>query len=88
MVPVGIARMTNFYLFRGLSVMISPSGGRKSLNFWQELRRRKVIRVGIVYAITAWLLVQIAAALFPMFDVPDWASRFVVIVLAIGFPIH
>ena len=58
------------------------------MGFFQELRRRKVIRVAVVYAITAWLLVQITAILFPMFDIPDWASRLVVILLAIGFRIR
>ena len=65
----------------------TPAKGEKLLNFFEELKRRKVIRVAIVYAITAWLLVQVSALLFPMFGVPDWAARFVVIVLLIGFPI-
>ena len=43
--------------------------------------------MAVVYAIAAWLIVQVAVALFPMFGVPDWASRLVVILLAIGFPI-
>ena len=64
-----------------------PRQGGWALNFIEELKRRKVIRVAVVYAITAWLLVQIAAVLFPMFGVPEWASRFVVILLMIGFPI-
>ncbi|WP_428311322.1 hypothetical protein [Hydrocarboniphaga sp.] len=39
------------------------------------------------YAGAAWLLVQIATQVFPFFDVPNWAVRWVVIALLIGLPI-
>jgi len=52
-----------------------------------ELRRRNVIRVGIAYAVTAWLLIQIADILFEAFTAPDWALRALVTVLLIGLPL-
>src|SRR5210317_1825676 len=55
------------------------------MSFLQELKRRNVVRVAIAYLALAWLLIEVAGTLFPGFGIPDWAFRFVVIVLAIGF---
>jgi len=56
-------------------------------NFFGELRRRNVYRVAIAYAVVAWLLIQIATQVFPFFEIPNWAVRLVVLLLAIGFPV-
>ena len=56
-------------------------------NFFAELKRRSVYKVGAGYAVVAWLLIQVATQVFPFFDVPTWAVRLVVLLLAIGFPI-
>jgi TolB-like protein/Tfp pilus assembly protein PilF len=52
---------------------------------WGEIRRRNVHRVAIAYVAAAWLLIQVAETLFPVFGLSDRAIRAVVIVLAIGF---
>jgi len=52
---------------------------------WSEIRRRNVHRVAIAYVAAAWLLIQVAETLFPVFGLSDVAIRAVVIVLAIGF---
>jgi len=57
------------------------------LGFWGELKRRKVIRVAITYAVVAWLIIQVASATFEGFGIPDWAFRFVVLMILLGFPI-
>jgi TolB-like protein/tetratricopeptide (TPR) repeat protein len=54
--------------------------------FFEELKRRHVVRVAIAYVIAAWLIVQVATQLFPFFRIPDWAVRLVVLLLVIGFP--
>lgn len=59
----------------------------KPKNFFAELKRRKVYRAAIAYAAIAWLLVQIATQTFPFFDVPTWAVRLLMLLLAFGFPI-
>jgi TolB-like protein/Flp pilus assembly protein TadD len=59
----------------------------KLKNFFAELKRRKVYRVAVAYAIVGWLLIQIATQVFPFFEVPMWAVRLVVILLALGFPV-
>lgn len=54
------------------------------MSFFNELKRRNVIRVGLAYMITAWLLIQVAETIFPLFGFDDAPARLVVIVLAIG----
>src|SRR6059036_4139640 len=56
-------------------------------NFFAELKRRNVYKVGIAYGVVAWLLIQIATQVFPFFEIPNWAVRLIVLVIAIGFPI-
>ena len=55
------------------------------MSLYQELKRRNVFRVAIAYLAGAWLLTEVAGTLFPAFGIPDWAFRFVVILLALGF---
>ena len=59
----------------------------KAENFFAELKRRKVYRVAIGYAVVAWLLIQVATQTFPFLDIPNWIVRLVILVLALGFPI-
>jgi adenylate cyclase len=47
-------------------------------NFVGELKRRNVYKVAIAYAVIAWLLMQVASQIFPFFEIPNWAVRFVV----------
>jgi TolB-like protein/cytochrome c-type biogenesis protein CcmH/NrfG len=55
--------------------------------FFAELKRRHVYRAAVAYGMVAWLLTQVATQVFPFFDIPNSAVRFVVVVLLIGFPI-
>src|SRR5687768_15028033 len=55
--------------------------------FFAELKRRNVYRVAVAYAVVAWLLIQIATQVFPFFEIPNWAVRLVVLLLALGFPV-
>ena len=54
------------------------------MSFLTELKRRNVIRVAGLYLIGAWLLLQVASTLLPAFDVPAWAMRGLIILLALG----
>ena len=53
-------------------------------NFFTELKRRNVIRAAGLYLVGAWLLVQVAGTILPMFGAPEWIARSLVILLAIG----
>src|SRR5215510_12055110 len=55
--------------------------------FFQELQRRKVYRVAAAYVIAAGFIIQIASAVFPAWELPNWSFRLVVVLLLIGFPI-
>jgi len=55
------------------------------MSLFTELKRRNVIRVAIAYIAGAWLLTEVSGTLFPVFGIPDWGVRFIVIVLALGF---
>ncbi len=57
------------------------------LSFWAELKRRKVMRVAITYAVVAWIIIQVASTTFGSFGIPEWAFRFVVIMLVCFFPV-
>src|SRR4029079_5712301 len=54
-------------------------------NFLTELKRRNVIRAAGLYLVGAWLVVQVAGTVLPMFGAPEWLARTIVILLAIGF---
>lgn len=58
---------------------------QKPSSFFAELRRRNVIRVAGLYLVGAWLLVQIAETLLPIFKTPDWVLQSLVVLLALGF---
>ena len=55
--------------------------------FFAELQRRNVYKVGIAYGVVSWLIVQVTTQLFPVFEIPAWAARMVVVVLLLGFPV-
>jgi hypothetical protein len=55
--------------------------------FFEEVRRRKVYRVAAAYVIAAGFIIQISSAVFPAWELPNWAFRLVVVFLLIGFPI-
>jgi adenylate cyclase len=55
--------------------------------FFGELKRRNVYKVAIAYGVVAWLLMQIATQVFPFLEIPNWAIRLVIMLIAIGFPI-
>jgi TolB-like protein/Flp pilus assembly protein TadD len=55
--------------------------------FLGELQRRNVYRVAVTYAVVSWLLIQIATQVFPIFDIPAWAVRLIVLLLVLGFPV-
>jgi tetratricopeptide (TPR) repeat protein len=55
--------------------------------FWQELKRRKTVRVIVSYAATAFILLQLTDILTPALLLPAWTTRFVTLLLLIGFPV-
>ena len=54
--------------------------------FFGELKRRNVYRVAVAYVLAGWALAQGIAQVFPVFDIPNWVVRLIVLVIALGFP--
>jgi adenylate cyclase len=59
----------------------------KVYKFWQELKRRNVIKVLIMYAGVAIVLIGLASDVAGPFNLPDWAPRLIIILVIIGLPI-
>jgi AraC-like DNA-binding protein len=56
-------------------------------SFFAELKRRRVMRVGIAYIAIAWVLLQVAEILFEFLEVPSWAGKLMIVILGIGLPV-
>ncbi|PYX16065.1 MAG: hypothetical protein DMG87_17675, partial [Acidobacteria bacterium] len=56
-------------------------------NLLTELKRRNVYRAAVAYGVVAWFLTQLTTQVFLFFEISNSAVRFVVIALAVGFPI-
>ena len=54
-------------------------------NFWTKLKERKVIRVGIVYVLVGWVLMQIGEVTFEALGLPDWALSLLIVTCPAGF---
>jgi hypothetical protein len=57
----------------------------KASRFFTELKRRKVYKVAVAYAVVAWLLLQAASIFLPTFDAPPCMMKAVLVLLALGF---
>ena len=57
------------------------------MNFWQEIRRRRVFRTVGLYVVGAWLVIQVADIFFPAWSIPETAIRYLIIAAAALFPI-
>src|SRR6266576_1005204 len=56
-------------------------------NFFAELKRRNVYKVAVAYIVAGWALSQGVAQVFPVFDIPNWIIRLIVLLIIIGLPI-
>ncbi len=55
--------------------------------FWEELKRRNVVRVGAGYGVVAWVVLQGMDVLADLFIFPEWLPKFILFALLVGFPI-
>ncbi len=52
-----------------------------------ELRRRRVIRVAVVYAVAGWLVIEVASTMLPGLKLPEWSVTLVIALVVLGFPL-
>ena len=57
------------------------------LSMWEELKRRRVVRVGIAYMAVGWAMVEATSTIFPLLGVPDWVVRAITVIVVVGFPV-
>jgi TolB-like protein len=55
--------------------------------FLADLKRRHIYRVAAVYAVVAWVMIQLIGNLTPMLRLPEWAGSLVLVLLLVCFPI-
>ena len=53
----------------------------------EELRRRRVFRVAVVYAVVGFVVWQVAELAGPGLALPGWVFRLIVLLTILGFPI-
>ncbi len=69
--------MTGYYEVEVISVV----------SLLNELKKRKVVQVGLVYLASAWFIVEVSSVVLDIFAVQGWISRLIVLILALGFPV-
>ncbi|HET6592551.1 MAG TPA: hypothetical protein VFG48_06520, partial [Xanthomonadales bacterium] len=57
------------------------------MSFFEELKRRNVIRVGIAYVVACWLILQVADVVLDNTPAPDWVMQLLMALMALGFPL-
>ena len=57
------------------------------MSLYEELKRRQVFRVAVLYAGIAWIVLQAASMALPAFHAPDWVLRALIIAAVIGLVI-
>ena len=63
---------------------IGQRAGGQVLSLIAELKRRNVFRVGIAYAVTSWALLQVTDVIAPILELPAWAPKLILVILAVG----
>jgi tetratricopeptide (TPR) repeat protein len=62
-----------------------PRKSSDLFRFWDELKRRKVVKASLVYLAVAFGILQAAGEIFPRLGLPDWTVTFVLVLLIIAF---
>jgi TolB-like protein/Tfp pilus assembly protein PilF len=63
-----------------------PDKTDNPINFWQELKRRKVVRVIIMYAVAAYVIIELVGNVVEPLNLPEWTPTLIIVLLVIGFP--
>ncbi len=64
-----------------------PQRPNKLAQFWQELKRRRVVHVITVYASVSFVLLELVNNLTEPLNLPPKLATIAVVVLAVGFPL-
>ncbi len=64
-----------------------PANPNRLSRFWQELVRRKVVHVIVVYASVAFVIIELITNVSEPLRLPEWMPTLVILILIVGFPI-
>lgn len=74
-----------------MGYLMTPANSLKTTNrlsyFWQELKRRKVVRVITVYAAAAFVILELVSIIAEPLKLPEWTLTFIIVFLCVGFVI-
>jgi adenylate cyclase len=70
-----------------MNLTIRPVAVRSLGMVLRELKRRHVPRVAFAYCTVSWIILEVAATVFPPLRIPDWSLSLVVVLLGIGLPV-
>jgi len=51
----------------------------------EEVRRRRVFRVAVVFLVVGWIVIQVAGATFGPLGLPDWSLKLVIMLVVLSF---
>jgi TolB-like protein len=57
------------------------------MSFYEELKRRNVAKVAVLYVVASWIILQVADVLFDALELPSTWVRLVLAILILGFPL-
>ena len=55
--------------------------------FFDELLRRRVMRVAAVYGVISWVIIEVSSTVLPPLHLPPWTVTLVIVLVALGFPL-
>ena len=61
--------------------------GTIAMSFFEELKRRNVVKMAALYAVASWLILQVADVLFDALELPSTWARLILAILILGFPL-
>src|SRR3546814_12074733 len=56
--------------------------------FFADLKRRRVIRVLLLYAVAGWIVIEVVSVVLHALNLPSWSVTLVIVLVALGFPIE
>ena len=74
-----LTTIVSYYLYQ------MPDSLLKLSRFWQELKRRNVVRRNTVYAATAFVILELVSIVQEPLNLPEWTLSMLIVVLSIGF---
>lgn len=65
---------------------MSEQPGQSSIGtLWAELKRRRVVRVVVLYAVAGWFVIEVSSTVLPNLNLPDWTSTLITVLVVLGF---